>query len=109
MLHRAADLLGEFGHSQGFAAFDEEGENIDWRSHSARSFCAAGAISRAAHDLGFPFIPGHDLAPDYGLADRLLFGETNDYTATWRWNDARGRTKAEVVARLREAAEASAA
>lgn len=84
VLHRAADLLEEFGWGQGYYGSKKEG----W-------FCAIGAIDAAADDLGYP-------NADEATMPMYAWGSVTQF------NDAPGRTKAEVVARLREAAEASA-
>jgi hypothetical protein len=94
VLHRAVDLLEEFGWCQG------ENEVRD-----NRPFCVGTAIQRAVIDYGIDWT---DVEPH----------EWNAYLhSAWdacrfdrdmvQWNDTPGRTKAEVVARLRAAAEAA--
>lgn len=84
VLHRAADLLGEFAWCQHEGGSKEEGR-----------FCAAGAIGAAARDLTGSY-------PEWDAGDWFGFATVQDLH---EWNDTAGRTKAEVVARLREAAE----
>lgn len=84
VLHRAADLLSEFGWCQGREGSLDEGE-----------ICAMGAVNEAARSLGVPF--RRDDALDLAL-DRIA-----PYVP--EWNDAPGRTKEEVVAALRHTAE----
>ena len=91
VLERAADLLEEFGWCQGGTAFDANGVLTYALAKNAVSFCAGGAIIRASVDLGLVGNGSWDLVP------RSLSGIPS-------WNDDPGRTKTEVVARLREAA-----
>lgn len=105
VLHRAADLLGEFGWWQGGYC---PGGNLE----SADRFCAAGAIRRSIADfrgVNAGLISGNDPL----LRECLSALGMNPYngigtTTVADWNDKPGRTKAEVVARLREAAERAA-
>jgi hypothetical protein len=95
VLHRAADLLGEWAWCQGAA---QRGD----------AFCALGALWFAATGeppkcISFDHSDG-DLPPLYA-AGRDAF---NRVGGDARWNDAPERTKADVVAKLREAAEAAA-
>ena len=91
VLHRAADLLEEFGWCQGHFAKTVDGRAVSAHSHDAVLFCAVGALAKAARDLS-------------AAAGETNFGLDTDLSA---WNDERGRTKAEVVSRLRAAAEAT--
>lgn len=82
VLHRAADLLEEFGWCQNDLGSKEQGE-----------FCALGALDEAGLELGLPLFvvwPG-----EWACSDLV------------NWNNKPGRTKAEVVAKLREAAESA--
>ena len=91
LLH-AADILSEFDWRQGSAGSREEG-----------SMCAVGAIWEATADL---------LASDARVDERVLDAcyingrplNEGDLFPLAVWNDEPGRTKCEVVARLREAA-----
>jgi len=90
VLHRAADLLSEFGWCQHNLGSREQGH-----------FCALGAINQASADLG---VPG--ATNSYGLAHSgafMAFKGLGDID----WNNAPGRTREEVIAALRAAAEAS--
>lgn len=94
VLLRAADLLSEFGWQQGGLGSKLTGQ-----------FCLVGAVVEAARDLGAPYTPSvHDDEGIYDYANRFLRSFEKEYPEDW--NDAEGRTKAEVVARLRAAAEA---
>lgn len=89
VLHRAADLLEEFGWCQ----YDVGGKD--------RGFCVMGAVMEANRDYG------RDYFQDHAVLGNLVWG---DLPRDWGgfpidWNNAPGRTKAEVVARLREAAD----
>lgn len=87
LLH-SADLLGEFGWRQG-----EYGSKADGR------MCLVGALFEARDDLGVH----HDVGE---RAYSALASATRGTITVW--NDHPLRTKAEVVAKLREAAEATA-
>lgn len=93
VLERAADLLEEFGWCQQHYALTEEGEISLPDQGDAVQFCAAGAAMRSMFDFGLENWTG-----GHGLVKAAFGGEAS------RWNDEPGRTKEEVVARLREAA-----
>lgn len=97
VLHRAADLLEEFGWCQGYFAEDSAGEWVEEDDAAAVAFCASGALLRAMADLNAPYM----------RSTNELLKTPPGFSHTPEWNDAPGRTKAEVVACLREAAEAS--
>lgn len=108
VLHRAADLIEEFGWCKSVAARDSEGAKVSPLSNRAISFCLAGAITRAAADLGYEGSAGYpydnELAPDYQLADKVWGGHCLDLaTASWNFND-KAASKAEVVNALRSKA-----
>lgn len=88
--HRAADLLGEFDWCQ-----------KSYGSRESGRMCATTAICIAAEDLG---VGDHEAC----YAFNARFADWLGYGLTLGWNDKPGRTKAEVVAKLREAAEAIA-
>ena len=93
VLHRAADLLesGEWGWCQGFV---RNGDNL----------CALGAIAVAAGDVLTPRLERFSLKhSDLSWSARELFVVHNEGGACW--NDAPGRTREEVIAALRKAAE----
>lgn len=91
VLHRAADLLEEFGWCQGRNGSRAEGQ-----------MCIGGAVREACRDFGFEYGTGSAMHHALKNAARAFFPSGAPV-----WNDATGRTRAEVVARLREAAEAS--
>lgn len=109
VLRRAADLLEEFGWAQGYYAFSETGAYAAPTCSAAVRFCAVGAMTRAAWDLTRD---EYDFDPDValGLAGYRSFDAKGRVTSCGvpAWNDAPGRTREEVIARLREAAEAAA-
>jgi hypothetical protein len=84
VLHRAADLLEEFGWCQ-----------VKWGSKEDGYFCAHGALMAAATDLGL------GCGPVFGKAEQRI---RELHGSILGWNDQLGRTKEEVVAGLREAA-----
>lgn len=86
VLERAADLLGEYHWCRGHPA--NFGEDY---------YCAGFAIGRAQNELGY-------VPPDGKV---YSFEWAADYLGVKhipKWNDTPGRTREEVVARLREAA-----
>ena len=96
VLHRAADLLEEFGWCQG--ALTNLGIGISPREAGVDRFCLSGAIGRAVYDLlGF--------SEGSAIAWARILHDLGGIEAV-SWNDAPGRTKEEVVTKLREAAEA---
>lgn len=104
VLTRAADLLEEFGWRQ-HGLFNPGSFPSDESCRDATQFCAVGAIVRARRDLGLPASDWSYTDPNghYNLANRC-FGEHIEGWTLAAWNDAPGRTKEEVVAKLREAA-----
>jgi hypothetical protein len=88
VLHRAADLLEEFGWCQGRMGSKQEG-----------MFCISGAVNEAVRELGYNYtrLPSDPLY----VSGTRFFGGNGP-----RWNDEAGRTKEEVVSALRSAAEA---
>lgn len=107
-LHRAADLLEEFGWCQFHPAKDDDGWGCLPYDKEARSFCLSGSIERAIFDL-----TGHKLrydgpCPGINITSARPGGYKGKPKFNPKWNNASGRTRAEVVAVLREAAEASA-
>lgn len=90
VLHRTADLLEEFGWVQCSFGQDALGNEVSPTSPHVDRFCVLGAMGRACVDLGL----------DYG--DREGFYGKNPPSGHWMaFNDAKGRTKAEVVSELR--------
>jgi hypothetical protein len=85
LLLRAADLLEEFGWRQMHVGSKRQG-----------AFCALGAINTATSDHGLE--RGAEWQEARQILERLVGGSVA------HWNDADGRTRAEVVAKLREAA-----
>jgi hypothetical protein len=86
VLHRAADLLEEFDWCQGVPGSKEMGK-----------FCLRGAIAEATFDL-----TGEKVS---AMCDPKVM-KYDVWTGGFSWNDERGRTKSQVIARLRFAAEA---
>lgn len=89
IFQRAADLIEEFGWKQG-----------DYGSKEQAGFCMIGALAEARVDLG-------DIGRD-SRVPKCYIGVTEDWLGNdwnYQWNDEDGRTKDEVVARLRVEAE----
>ncbi len=96
ILDGAARLV-ERGWCQDASARDLLGRSVLPTGRWARKFCAHGAMIRV--------VAFDRTAPGEGNlceADRYLRGRTGNYVPVW--NDAQGRTKAEVVTALRQAA-----
>lgn len=93
VLVRARELVAQ-GWCQGAFARDADGESVGDLSSLACSWCATGAIRRAALEL---------CSPCYG---RLVFWKAISRFGRRRmrdipgWNDHPGRTKAEVLRRF---------
>lgn len=102
VLHRAADLLEEFGWTQGSLGMPSR--------HGGKrgALCYLGSIAQAHLDFGLSADRN-----EYLTAAQYLGGAKGNFASiashAWMFNDAAGRTKAQVVARLRDAAERSAA
>lgn len=102
VLERAADLLEEFEHAKGFYAKDLNGWHTTPCASNVTSFCISGAVARALVDLGI----GEGDDGKYGfrfLFSRGVFDPVSESAV--RWNDMPDRTRGEVVARLRGAAQ----
>jgi hypothetical protein len=94
VLNQAADLIERTGWCQGAYGRDEYGLEQGASSVSCISFCALGALRR---------ISGNQFDARVGACKRLrrlIGGGSID-----KWNDASGRTKKEVIATLRRAAQ----
>jgi hypothetical protein len=94
ILHRAADLIEEFGWCQGAYSQCEHGHPY-CEEHPLGSHCAEGAIMQGLADLGSSAL----------YAETVASLERRVGCALPRWNDQPGRTKAEVISFLRETAE----
>jgi hypothetical protein len=99
VLLAAADLLERGTWTQGCYARDAAGVAVYYNEDSARSFCLLGAMRLVAE--GHP----HYRSARVVLEDHLGVKADGSGPCLGDWNDAPGRTKAEVVAKLREAAE----
>jgi hypothetical protein len=94
ILERAADLIEPEGKwTQQFYARDASGSRVPEYTANAVCWCASGAILRTAGDW---------TSTECGAAHRFLVSAVG--ASIPEWNDAPGRTQAEVVSALREAA-----
>jgi hypothetical protein len=107
VLERAADLIEPEGAWTQHAfsrnadgSVDRGGEeDDDGIADNPVCWCALGAIATAAGvDLSFSGFPNNGIVKDAASAFRAVEPYPVD------WNDAPGRTQAEVVSKLREAA-----
>lgn len=96
VLHRAADLIEEWGWTTGIGGMP----HVHVYYNGVRAYCLLGALAQAEVDFGLPY-------RDYSAG--AVLGATDDVSLDdlFRWNDSRSprRGKRQVVARLREAAE----
>jgi hypothetical protein len=92
VLSRAADLLAKDGAWSGGGSYHSGGG----------CHCTALAIDHVAGDIGNP---DGERARKFFANFLGLAGGFVETTAIYRWNDDPERTQAEVVAKLREAAE----
>lgn len=95
VLERAAQLIEKPGAWTQGALAKGAVEPVDPDSDFARCFCLEGAVRCAA---GLP--PSSPWEPYAGFVKRAA-----RTTSAWQWNDAAGRTQAEVVTALRKASE----
>lgn len=95
VLSRAADLIEPEGKwTQGCLFRDAEGKGLRPSDSGKSCFCMAGALVQ----IGGPWASAWNFLDD--ALPKVGFGNR-----TGAWNDAPERTQAEVVAKLREAAE----
>jgi hypothetical protein len=99
VLRDAAELLRTKGWTQGYYAKDADAYWRDADSKDAACFCTMGAIMRVA---------GSDVDPRatvaFGLVRRVIGSESIGV-----WNDAPGRTLAEVLTTLERAVDLAGA
>lgn len=94
VLDRAADLIEPEGAwQQGTWARDVSGKAVTLWCDKATCFCMRGAVVRASGLSMSAELTGINAALGFRRASQMA-----------RWNDREGRTQAEVVAKLREAA-----
>lgn len=99
VLERAAWYIEEFGHCKGVLARRSDMSDDSYPFSAANSFCTYGAIIRACIDF-YGEREDHD-----GEILREFQRLTGMRGTIGMWNDASERTPAEVIARLRDAAE----
>lgn len=101
----AADLIERTGWTQEHFARDSRGKPVITMDESACCFCLIGALDRV-RDIGNPYSwYSHRVSLD---ALSRVVGTPADWCSLSGWNDKKGRTKDEVVAALRKAAEIAA-
>jgi hypothetical protein len=100
ILSKAADLIEPNGcWAQGAYALDAAGKQVGSSVDRACCFCASGAI---AHASGYPL--GDDAAEEAEEIAWDMLRRVIGRGYIEEWNDEAGRTQAEVVAALRQAA-----
>lgn len=99
VLHRAANLIEEFGWTRGIRGMPHQAGH-------EQTYCILGSVCRAAYDFG---LARPELVNEYDLGGAFLpEPPSHPNGALWYfWNDEPGRTKEDVVAKLREAAESA--
>ena len=91
ILLKAADILTPRGAwTQHVFAADKKGRTVSVKSPKATCFCLVGAVSKATGDN-----------PEETAKALALI----DIPSIYLWNDAPSRRKAQVIARLRKAAQ----
>ena len=117
---RAVDLLLDLGWTQHAMARDGAGERVSVDSEHVGALCLVGSMRRAAFELthdesALTDVCGH--VPEKGRAYTAILGALHYFTkrvlqehrgqhpnvTETQWNDAKGRTKVEVVGALRTA------
>lgn len=98
VLFKAADLCKQ-GWMQDWYAKDAKGYNTQPTSHGVVCVCAWGAIQRAAMKC----VAGIDDEATV-FAETVIRRRAHRRIGIARWNDAKGRTKSQVVRMLKEAA-----
>ncbi len=88
-----ARALIEKGWTQGASARGKSKRQVELNSPSAVCFCASGAINRAAPRFGGVYAAASE-ALKRAIGQRFIVA----------WNDAEGRTQAEVIQAFKEAA-----
>lgn len=86
---KPSEILEQYGWTQGYFARDKSGMTMPSMSPYATCFCAVGAIKRS----DFPTGSSLDV-----LREHIGAASVED---VYRWNDAPGRTKDEVIAVLK--------
>ena len=114
VLSRAADLIDR-GWCAGVVARTAKGKPVSPFNRDAAQFCLVAAVRRVvADELG---MPGPELPPEVdaearrlrAAAVRAIAREVHcDIDSIAAWQDARGRTKADVMLALRGAVEREA-
>jgi hypothetical protein len=99
ILSAAADLIEPEGKwTQGYYARDQFGSDCEPEDSCAVCWCTIGAIERASEESV------SDDCEAYNAAEQAVAAALPGITIV-SWNDAPERTQADVVAKLREAAE----
>ena len=97
VLHRAADLLEEFGWCRFNFGSNAEGDALASDDPRADRFCLLGALSRACLDLGLSYADRSRFYPELSA----VIGDRHPMM----FNDSVAKDKNEVVAVLRKAAD----
>lgn len=96
ILSYALALLAQKGWTQGTGARNAKGVTLHCISPEATTFCSIGALDRARFDLRAPMEAN---AKAESILESCIPGKFRITT----WNDIRGRTKTQVLAKFQEA------
>lgn len=101
ILNKAADLIETKGWCQWNEALDKYGDSVAFDSKKAASFCMMGAIYRVSEEIihVFPIIQTLSKSIRTNSTSIPESAHISDY------NDAPRRTKKQVIAKLRKAAQ----
>jgi hypothetical protein len=103
ILRRAAYLIAEYGHCKRAYARGPEGQPLLPLSPAATSFCAQGALQRAADDL---YGRAWWIENGWGCCEFALEAVISDRpVAVPLWNDQPERTADDVITAMHRAAE----
>lgn len=91
ILCHAYHLVNEFGLTTGALARNAEGESVTPLDPRATSFCAVGAITRAANDLGLMTWNSRELEGAYKLY--MDIAGTPPGMSITQWNDSVGEAR----------------
>lgn len=108
VLKKAVELLKKRGGwAQGCYAYDKDGRGVVAENARAVSFCAAGAVRRAGHDLGMPVDSVDSVSRAIDVLEDFLPSLDTVYPLV-QWNDTKSRKKEEVIELFRAAIKAEA-
>ncbi len=100
ILERAAELIETKGWTQGSYVRYGNGEEVGDTDYDAECFCISGALSHASKKKDFDM-----MCKAYYFLTDIICKTRNSTKCLEKWNDDPARTKEEVIAFLKSAAE----